>query len=55
MQNTIKASCKRKNKKAKRKTELLEIDDLVDGVVSMETVGNATAELTTSTGNINMT
>lgn len=30
-------------------TELLESDDLVDVVVSMETVGNATAELTTST------
>lgn len=36
-------------KKTKRNTELLENDDLVDGVVSMETVGNATAELTTST------
>lgn len=38
-----------KEKKTKRNTELLESDDLVDGVVSMETVGNATAELTTST------
>lgn len=50
MQKTIKASCKRKKiKKTKRNTELPESDDLVDGVVSMETVGNATAELTTST------
>lgn len=48
MQKTIKASCKRKKKRPKT-TELLESDDLVDGVVSMETVGNATAELTTST------
>lgn len=47
MQKTIKASCKRK--KRPKTTELLESDDLVDGVVSMETVGNATAELTTST------
>lgn len=38
-----------KEKKTKRNTELLESDDLVDGVVSVETVGNATAELTTST------
>lgn len=45
---TIKASCRRK-KKTKRNTKLLESDDLVDGVVSMETVGNATAELTTNT------
>lgn len=49
MQKTIKASCKRKKKKQKPNTELLESDDLVDGVVSMETVGNATAELTTIT------
>lgn len=48
MQKTIKASCLKK-KKTKRRTELLESDDLVDGVVSMETVGNATAELTTCT------
>lgn len=47
MQKIIKASCKRK--KTKPNTELLESDYLVDGVVSMETVGNATAELTTST------
>lgn len=39
----------KKKRKTKRNTELLESDDLVDGVVSMETVGNATAELTTST------
>lgn len=38
-----------KEKKRPKTTELLESDDLVDGVVSMETVGNATAELTTST------
>lgn len=37
----------KKPKKQQTKTELLESDDLVDGVVSMETVGNATAELTT--------
>lgn len=35
--------------KKKPNTELLENDDLVDGVVSVKTVGNATAELTTST------
>ena len=35
--------------KKKAKTKFLESDDLVDGVVSMETVGNATAELTKST------
>lgn len=52
MQKTIKASCKRKKSKQKRHTELLESDDLVDGVVSMETVGNATAELTTNTKGI---
>lgn len=39
----------KEKQKTKRNTELLESDDLVDGVVSMETVGNATAELTTST------
>lgn len=50
MQKIIKASCKMKKKNPKQNpnTELLE-GDLVDGVVSMETVGNATAELTTST------
>lgn len=47
MQKIIKASCKRK--KQKTNTELLESDYLVDRVVSMETVGNATVELTTST------
>lgn len=46
MQKTIKASCKREKK---TNTELLESDDLVDEVVSVENVGNATAELTTST------
>lgn len=35
--------------KKKANTKFLESDDLVDGVVSMETVGNATAELTKST------
>lgn len=54
MQEKIKASCKmKKTKQNKTKqnpnTKLLESDYLVDGVVSMETVGNATAELTTST------
>lgn len=39
---------KKNNPKQNPNTELLE-GDLVDGVVSMETVGNATAELTTST------
>lgn len=37
----------REKKNKQTETELLESDDLVDGVVSMETVGNATAELTT--------
>lgn len=43
--------CKKQIKHLVRETntELLESDDLVDVVVSMETVGNATAELTTST------
>lgn len=45
----LKHLVKEKKKKTKRNTELLESDDLVDGVVSMETVGSATAELTTST------
>lgn len=35
--------------KKKANTEFPESDDLVVGVVSMETVGNATAELTKST------